>query len=636
MDEGRLRDHLVRIAAEVPPSEVPERLLSRVRRRIATVATLLTMLVVILAIGFTQVVATPDRAPVAGTAYLEIVEHIPLNAERPGEFVRDVAYGLGSVWALNARDATLQQIDPSTNEVASVIKLDDEVDYPAGYWDVEVGFDRVWVTDPAAKEVIGLDPVSQEIVARIANVGRPLTIFVANDALWIHSGGSADDEMLYRVDPATLEVTGSLGLGDECCLGGIAEADGYLWLSHSAIPDTPRVDAEGPRDMVFDLSNEVRKIDLDSLLVVDTIPLEGDTWSPPDSVLGDLISAHGYLWSTRTTDGYLDRIDPSSGRVESIQLKGLSLPSVLIDFEGSVWAWALNGSKTVPVDPMSLEVGAVSDMNEALDTGPVEGAGSLWSGSTSDPMGDPPNIVRIGPSGNLPDPVPSQPEETATPTPEEPEIEEGMTEQEEAEVFAFRAVARTGLMDPFGGRSYYFTFVDRATETNEGWRVGFAANDCSPRDQTFTCRGLSGEDPDSGNALIDTYVTVRSTDAQWQVVNVEGNMLEDERGLLVGYTLPRREERPHWEFPSVGIWRDDDLGMVTLVPLWVGPYPTSAPGSTCEVELFDADGDAVGEPWVFDQEAPSRPFDRGGWHLGRGLDDSPEATRATVHCRRLR
>jgi len=52
-----------------------------------------------------------------------------------------------------------------------------------------------------------------------------------------------------------------------------------------------------------------------------------------------------------------------------------------------------------------------------------------------------------------------------------------------------------------------FTYTDDTTQTDDGWRVGFAASDCEPRDETFTCRSLSGEGSD-GNALTDTFMII--------------------------------------------------------------------------------------------------------------------------------
>jgi TolB protein len=212
---------------------------------------------------------------------------------------------------------------------------------------------------------------------------------------------------------------------------------------------------------------------------------------------------------------------------------------------------------------------------------------------------------------------------------------EETSEQQQAEIFAFRAVAAEGLMDPHGSRSYLFTYADDTTRTADGWRIGFASSDCEPQQTDegfhFTCRGLSGED-ELGNALTDTYVSVGLHDGLWRVLDIEGNMLPDERERLLGVSLPQRTEPSHWEFPAIGHWDYEGTAHVEMVALWVGPYPTAAPGSFCEVHPIDADGASTGEPMRFYEPPPSRPFERGGWIRGMGLPEG-SAGIADVACR---
>lgn len=152
----------------------------------------------------------------------------------------------------------------------------------------------------------------------------------------------------------------------------------------------------------------------------------------------------------------------------------------------------------------------------------------------------------------------------------------------------------------------------------------------------FTCTGLSGEDPETGNALTDTFVTVALGDGAWVVVAVEGNMLQEERDRLLGYSLAQQDEPSHWEFPSVGVWRDEQgrpTGM-DLVALWVGPFPTEAMGSVCDVRALDAQGSDLGSVRLLYEEPPDRAFERAGWLIGTGLDDPPDGmTAAVAQCR---
>jgi|GEM_PF-1612631 len=603
------------------------------RRRVVSVSSTVVS-VALLAAALTQIDSRQDRSPIASEVRLAVVERVPLDAGESGatDFARDLTYGFGYIWALHAHDTKLQRIDPGTNEADRVITLSEESRDQASFWDVGVGFDLLWITNPRAGEVIGVDPASEKIVARIQGVGRPLGVVAAQEALWIHSGGSLDEEVLYRVNPKTLEITGSLGMGSECCVSGIVESGGYLWVSHSDVPNAPRGEAGDGDDEVFDLTNEIRKIDPRDPAIVDRIPLEGDTYRPGDTVLGGLTAVEGYLWVARPDAGFVDRVDSGSGRVDSIDLGTSMRPNALIYFEGRVWAWDLNGSLAVPIDPISLEVGEGSDVKEIIGSGPIEGAASLWVGSQSEDVDEAHSILRIDTTEPAPQPTPSEPEEKATPKPEGSEIVEELTEQEQAEVFAFRALADTGLMNPFGKRSYNFTYLDDTTQTDDGWRVGFAASDCEPRDETFTCRGLSGEGSD-GNALTDTFMIIALHEGQWHVVDVEGNMLADERERVVGYTLPQREEPSHWEFPAVGVWPSDDGVFIEMVALWVGAYPTTAPGSVCEVQALNGNDVPVGEPRLSYEEPPNRSFERAGGVRGTEIEPSSDVERVVVVCR---
>lgn len=201
-----------------------------------------------------------------------------------------------------------------------------------------------------------------------------------------------------------------------------------------------------------------------------------------------------------------------------------------------------------------------------------------------------------------------------------------------AEIFAFRAVAAVGLMDPYGTHTYNWTYRDDTTETTDGWRIGFAASDCAPRGNVQTCRGLSGEDPELGNALTDTYVSVTLAEGTWQVVGMEGNVRPGDSERIVGYNLPDVSGPSHWEVPVVSTGGFEGGSGYTMLPLWVGPFPTRAPVSTCVAEALDGSGQVVATE-RFDMEPPDREFERGGGVHGRGFEDvQGEMTDVEVSC----
>ena len=200
------------------------------------------------------------------------------------------------------------------------------------------------------------------------------------------------------------------------------------------------------------------------------------------------------------------------------------------------------------------------------------------------------------------------------------EVIEEISEQHRAEVFAFRALDTTGLMDPLGARTFSFAGDKHTARAGRAWRIAFVASDCAPRESSQTCRPISGEEDKAGFGVPDTYVEVAVENGSWVVTDVEGAMFPDERERLVGYTLPDRDEPSHWEFaagvaPNIG---PEGWDLTNTSALWVGPFPTSARGSVCQTTYLDEHGYAVGEAWLFYAEPPREADDVSGW--GRGTD----------------
>jgi hypothetical protein len=207
------------------------------------------------------------------------------------------------------------------------------------------------------------------------------------------------------------------------------------------------------------------------------------------------------------------------------------------------------------------------------------------------------------------------------------EVVEEISEKQRAEIFAFRAVASTGLMS-LRGRAYLYTYEDDTTQTNGGWSVGFTASECDPT----TCRGLSGENA-SGNRAADTSVIVGLEDEAWTVVDVQGRMSAAEEARIVRFSLPARSEPSHWEFHAITTGGHDEGFSVQMFPLWIGPYPTTALGSVCEMQPRDDEGRPAGDATEFYLEAPTRELERAGGIQIRGMTADDSAVTASVDCR---
>lgn len=220
----------------------------------------------------------------------------------------------------------------------------------------------------------------------------------------------------------------------------------------------------------------------------------------------------------------------------------------------------------------------------------------------------------------------------STPDVQEPlarEVVEDIPESFQAEIFAIRALDAVGLMT-LDGRGFLLNPEEDPVDTPDGWRVAFSATECDPS----TCRPLSGErDPESGNAVSDTFLYVALEDGRWEVLGTEGNMTREDHEALLGFSLPHVREPSHWEAHGVVAGGLDEGFSVQMLPVWVGPVPTTAPGSVCSIQPLDSEGDPVGSAAPFFQEAPKHKLERAGAVHGRGLSAPKSAVDARVACR---
>lgn len=203
---------------------------------------------------------------------------------------------------------------------------------------------------------------------------------------------------------------------------------------------------------------------------------------------------------------------------------------------------------------------------------------------------------------------------------------EHIDEVTRAKIFVLRALTATELRQPLSSRTY--GVMDDLAGNRQGNRGVFSltASDCAPRDNVHTCRGST----EAHEALI----TVALLGVNWEVVGIDGEMPDEDRGALMGFSLPDKREPSHWDMSAAAVGEGTDRSnrFVEVWPFWVGPYPTDALGSVCEATPVDALGAAVGLPTVFYQESPNRPFEVDDWARGGGVNIPAEAVDATVEC----
>lgn len=212
-------------------------------------------------------------------------------------------------------------------------------------------------------------------------------------------------------------------------------------------------------------------------------------------------------------------------------------------------------------------------------------------------------------------------------------------ESDRAAVFAIRAVASAGLLDPLGYH-YGFTSVEAA---GDEWEVGFGSNRCGiwgeGEERVETCRPLSGED-DRGNAIEDSWLTVHLEGGAWTVTAATGNFPAGTRDDLLGFSQPDLAEDPHWEYPTVRLDEPEVEGGLAATGglevrgsmLWVGPIPFDGPGTRCQLIGLDHNGHVVYRDVPHYQKAAMEEWERRGGLHGTGVPGDRDITSVRFDC----
>jgi YVTN family beta-propeller protein len=189
-----------------------------------------------------------------------------------GRAASGLAVGAGAVWVSRHSDGTVVRIDPATNQVAATIAVGrapgavtvaggvvwvalperglGRID-PASNRSTVVGVSRccdgelaagggaLWVANRGDDTLVRVDLATGRVAARIPlprpTEQRPHQVAVGDGAVWVTSAsprrGTAN--LLWRVDPASNQVIGTLDLGPTSAGGipnSVAAGNGAVWV----------------------------------------------------------------------------------------------------------------------------------------------------------------------------------------------------------------------------------------------------------------------------------------------------------------------------------------------------------------------------------------------------------------------
>jgi YVTN family beta-propeller protein len=203
-------------------------------------------------------------------ATTEVVATIEVGRASSG-----LAVGAGAVWVSSSQDGTVARIDPATNRVVATIPVGPApaaVTVAAGVlWvalpdnglgridpasnrstvvnvpgccagELAAGEGALWVANRGDGTLVRVDPVTGRVAARVplpkTGDQRPHQVAVGEGAVWVTSTSPRRQarNLLWRVDPVSNQVTGTLDLGPTSA-GGIpnrvAAGNGAVWVGGS-------------------------------------------------------------------------------------------------------------------------------------------------------------------------------------------------------------------------------------------------------------------------------------------------------------------------------------------------------------------------------------------------------------------
>ena len=226
-----------------------------------------------------------------------VIEQIPVgSAPAAVATTRD-----GNVWVANSGDGTVSRINAAADRVVNTI--------PVGNLPVAIasGPSGVWVANEGDDTVNQIDPATGTVRREVPVGGRPDGIAVGPHAVWVANG---EDGTVTEINPATGQPGGpvSVGSGPQ----GIAVTPAAVWVANS-----------------LDLT--VSKIDPATNRVTGTIKVHDGP--------GTIVAASNALWVSDEIGATLDRIDPRTGKVTRSVFVGSS-PRGLAATPSGMWVAA--------------------------------------------------------------------------------------------------------------------------------------------------------------------------------------------------------------------------------------------------------------------------------------------------------
>ena len=253
-----------------------------------------------------------------------------------------LAYGDGSVWAVDSADGTLWRIDPATHAVVQQIPVGSA---PSA---VAITGQDVWVTNSGDGTVSRVSATVGRAVDTIPVGNLPVAIAAGSGGVWVANEG---DDTVDRIDPATGTVTGrpiQVGAHPD----GIAAGPHAVWVANGEDGTVQRIDpATGQPDGPVPVGSGPAGITVTpgAVWVANSLDLTVSRLDPATGTVtattgvgdgpSDIVAAKDGIWVSDEFDATLRRIDPQTARVDRTVHLGSSPRGMVVAGSG-VWVAA--------------------------------------------------------------------------------------------------------------------------------------------------------------------------------------------------------------------------------------------------------------------------------------------------------
>jgi YVTN family beta-propeller protein len=237
----------------------------------------------------------------------------PVSVGSPG----GLAYGDGSVWAVDSADGTLSRIDPATHAVI------DQIPVGSAPTAVTVTRGNAWVADSGDATVSQVSVAAGKVVRTIPVGNQPVAIASGRSGVWV---ANEFDDTVTQINPATGTKVRTVPVGG--LPDGVAVTPAAVWVANGQDGTVTRIDpatgqprgpvtvGSGPAGIAVtaaavwvanSLDLTVSKLDPATGRQTDVIPV-GD--GP-----GAIVAVGSAVWVSDEFGATLDRISPQNDQV---------------------------------------------------------------------------------------------------------------------------------------------------------------------------------------------------------------------------------------------------------------------------------------------------------------------------------